>query len=230
VEERHKNRPINEWNHQERPREKLLERGIGALTDAEIIALLIGSGTRNLSAVDVGQIMIERFGGLTGIARADIRALMQTKGIGEAKAITLSAAFEIAKRKQLVDAREFKVTDSKSVAAYLSPRFMDEKREVFYVLFLNNNLRVVLEDDLFKGGVTSSVVDVRILMKKAIDCLATSIIVSHNHPSGNLEPSNADISITQKIKQSGEILDIRLLDHLIISSQGYYSFADHGQI
>lgn len=230
MENQHKYRPINEWNEQERPREKLLLRGISALTDAEIIALLIGSGTRNMSAVDLGRLLLDTFGGLSGIGNADIRTMVRTKGIGQAKAITLSAAFEIAKRKQLLDQQRFKVSDSKTVAAYLAPRLAGRDREMFYVLYLNNSLKIIDEEDLFRGGITSTTVDVRIILKRALTCLATSIIISHNHPSGSLEPSKADIDMTAKIKKAAAAIDVELLDHLIITQNGYFSFADKGMV
>ncbi|MDX2250465.1 MAG: DNA repair protein RadC [Bacteroidia bacterium] len=219
---------IKDWAVEDRPREKLLQRGIEALTDAELIAILLASGTRERSAIDLAREMIETVGGLPQIAQADVAELTQLKGIGKAKAITVIAAFELGRRKLLKISETPRLTHSESVAKYLSPRLADLKQEVFYVLFLNRNNEIIAEKQIFRGGVSATIIDPRIVFREAIHHLASAIILSHNHPSGNLTPSQADIEITRKLISGGKVFDIQVLDHIIVSARGYYSFADQG--
>lgn len=220
--------PITSWAVEDRPREKLLQRGLGALTDAELIAILLRSGTQELSAIALARKIIEDMGSLAGVAQAGIKELTQIKGIGEAKAMSIVAAFELARRKGAADHARLKITSSAVAASYLSSKIGDLPHEAFWVLFLNQKNEIKAEKQLFQGGVASTTVDPKIVFKEAILQLASSIIVSHNHPSGNTQPSAADIRITRKLVSGAALCDIRLLDHIIVSPKGYYSFADEG--
>ena len=221
---------INSWAIEDRPREKLLKKGINSLTDSELIAIILSTGTRNMSALDLARTILMRKGGLEALSKASVSELVQINGIGTAKAISLVAAFELGRRKSQIQKEEVKIQSSESVAAYLSPLLSELEQEVFYVLFLNRNHQIKAEREFFKGGVSATIIDPRIIFREAIHHLSSAIIIAHNHPSGNLHPSKADLDITQKIKAAAAIFDIQLLDHLIISHKGYYSFADHGKI
>jgi len=223
----YENVPIKEWSVEDRPREKLMTRGIASLTDAELIALLLASGTRHLSAIDVARTILEEVGGLKQLARCGVAELMKHKGIGKAKAISLVAAFELGRRKQYIVEENVKVTSAEIVANYLIPKLGDLDQEVFYVLFLNRNNVIKAENSFFRGGVSATVIDPKLIFREAVHHLASSLIIAHNHPSGNLTPSRADIEITRKLIACGRIFDMMVLDHVIVSHQGYYSFADH---
>lgn len=217
---------IKEWAQEDRPREKLIQRGKSALTDAELVAILLGSGSRKLSAIDLARQILDRFGGLQQLARADVNALTQFDGMGPAKAISLIAAFELARRKEMDTIAEVRVNSSQSSAAYLMPRMVDLDHEVCYVLLLNRNNVIIAEKMISQGGVSSTIMDPKMIFREAINHLATAVIVAHNHPSGNLQPSHADITITHRLVAGGQMLDIAVLDHLIISRKGFFSFAD----
>ncbi|MEL6844293.1 MAG: DNA repair protein RadC [Bacteroidota bacterium] len=221
-------RPIPHWAVEDRPREKLLRRGIGALTDAELVAILLGSGSREHSALGLAQHLLKQAGGLGGLARADVAQLRRIKGIGPAKAIGIVAAFEVGRRKSINREQKFRITGSAAAANYLSPILADESQEVFYVLFLNRKHEIEAEKAIFRGGVAATIVDPKLVFREAIHRLASGIIVAHNHPSGSLKPSQADLQITQKLLSGSQLFDISFLDHLIISEQGYFSFADEG--
>lgn len=223
-------KPITGWALEDRPREKLLQRGVGALTDAEILAILIGSGTRSLSAIDLARKVLDEMGGLDGLVRCSVSRLTSVKGIGPAKAISIVSAFELARRRQLLEKKVFRITDSTAIAAYLQPKMEHLEREVFHVLFLNRNNELLAEETMFMGGVASTIIDPKLVFRGALQHLASAIIVAHNHPSGSLRPSNADREITRKLSKAGQLFDIMLLDHLIISHRGYYSFADAGEM
>ncbi|MEM6764846.1 MAG: DNA repair protein RadC [Bacteroidota bacterium] len=222
--------PITSWAEEDKPREKLLKRGISSLTDAELLGILFGTGTREVSAIDLGRKVLEEVGNLHQLARTDVRELMKIKGIGKAKAVTLVSAFELARRKGISAAERIKISSSESVANYLSPKLEDLNQEVFYLLFLNRNNEIKAEKMIFQGGVSATVIDPKIVFKEAINHLASAMIVAHNHPSGNLTPSKADHESTRKLVAAGKLFDIHVLDHIIISIKGYYSFADHGLI
>ena len=222
--------PITGWAIEDRPREKLLQRGVDALTDAEILATLLGAGTRTLSAIGLARKLLTEKGGLEGLARCQIASLTEIHGIGPAKAISIIASFELARRKQLVSHKSFRITESRSIARYLSPRLADLAQERFHVLFLNRNNELIAEETMFVGGVASTIIDPKVVFKAAIQHLASAIIVAHNHPSGSLRPSQADRDITKRLVKAGELFDIMVLDHLVISSRGYYSFADEGEM
>lgn len=221
---------IKNWSEDDQPREKLLNKGKTTLSDAELLAILIGSGTRNESAVDLcKRILHQNNNQLHQLQQQTIQQLMQFKGIGEAKAITIVAALELAKRLQMSELKELtKITCAADVFKTMHPFIADLPHEEFWVLLLNNSNKIIYKLQLSKGGLTQTVVDVRLLFKTALEHLATAIVLIHNHPSGQLTPSNADKDITTKIKQAGNTLDIKLLDHLIITRDAYFSFADDG--
>jgi len=222
--------PIKDWSEDDKPREKLMYKGKQVLSDAELLAILIGSGNKNESALDVCQkILSQNNHQLSQLLRQSIHQLMQFKGIGTAKAITIVAALELAKRLQLSVTKEVtKITGSKDVYKLMHPIIGDLPHEEFWFLLLNNSNKIIYRLQLSKGGLTQTIVDIRMLFKTALEHLATSLILIHNHPSGQLNPSTADISITDKIKEAGKTIDIKLLDHVIITQEGYFSFADEG--
>lgn len=221
---------IKNWSEDDQPREKLLYKGKNVLSDAELIAILIGSGSRNESAVDLcKRILQQNNNQLHQLQKQTIQQLMQFKGIGEAKAITIVAALELAKRLQLSETKELtKINSSADACKLMQSLIGDLPHEEFWVLLLNNSNKVVYKLQLSKGGLTQTIVDIRLIYKTALEHLATAIILIHNHPSGQLNPSQADNDITQKIKKAGNTLDIKLLDHLIITQKDYFSFADEG--
>lgn len=221
---------IKQWSEDDRPREKLLQKGRAALSDAELIAILIGSGSKNETAVDLSKRILASAGNqLNEIGKLEIEQLMKFKGIGEAKAITIAAAMELGRRRRAENALEKqKITGSKSVFEYVLPMLGELPHEEFWVLYLNNSNKILQSVQLSKGGITGTLVDVRLAMKKALELGATSIILTHNHPSGNLQPSEADKQLTKKLKSAGEGLDIKVLDHLIVTEKAYFSFADEG--
>ncbi len=219
---------IKSWALDDRPREKLMLKGESALSDAELIAILIGSGNRNESAVSLSKRILQSVqGNINSLSKLSITQLMEFKGIGEAKAIAIKTALELGKRRQLEAALEKpKITCSKDVFKIMQPTIGDLAHEEFWVLFLNNSNKVLLKHQISKGGLTATIVDIRLLFKRAMELNAVAIIVCHNHPSGKLQPSNSDKSLTQKIKVAGETLDVKLLDHLIVTEKSYFSFAD----
>ncbi len=222
--------PITQWAVEDRPREKLMKRGIDALTDAELIAILLGSGTREQSAIDLGRQLCEEAGTLGKLARWTQQDYCRIKGIGPAKAIALLAAFELGRRKGSSWEEKIRITNSEVVASYLINKIGDLNQEVFYVVFLNRNNEIQAEKSIFKGGVSATIIDPKIVFREAINQLASALIIAHNHPSGNLKPSQADIAITRKLVGAGKLFDINVLDHLIISPQGYFSMADEGMM
>ncbi len=221
---------IKSWALDDRPREKLVAKGKTALSDAELIAILIGSGNREESAVALSKRILQSVrGNINDLAKLSVEKLMEFKGIGEAKAISIITALELGKRRQLETALEKpKITSSKAVFNVMQPIIGDLEHEEFWVLFLNNSNKVLAKTQVSKGGLTATIVDVRLLFKRALELACVGLIVCHNHPSGKLQPSNADQQITQKIKEAGVTLDIKLLDHLIITQKAYFSFADEG--
>ena len=222
--------PIKAWAVEDRPREKLMQRGLDALTDAELIAILLGSGSRQESAIDLARKVLAESGDLRALSRSTVSELKKIKGIGPAKAISLVAAFELGRRKSHSNGQLLRVNSAESVATYLMPRLSDLQHEVFYVLFLNRNHEIKAEKKLFSGGLNATIIDTRMVFREAVQQLASAIIVAHNHPSGNLSPSEADIQITCKLAEAGKVFDIPVLDHIIVSHKGFYSFADEGMI
>ena len=222
--------PINQWAEDDRPREKLQLKGKSSLSDSELLAILIGSGSRNESAVQLCQrILASANNNLNQLGKLSIAQLTEFKGIGEAKAITIAAALELGRRRRSEDAEELKkINSSKAVFEIMQPIIGELPHEEFWILYLNNSNKVIHKAQLSKGGITGTVVDSRIVFKTAFEQNATSIILTHNHPSGKLAASQADIEITKRLKLAGEQLEILILDHIIITETGYYSFQDDG--
>ena len=220
---------IKHWSDDDKPREKLLNKGKSTLSDAELIAILIGSGSRSESAVELSKRILSSVdNNLNELGRLSIKQLMQFKGIGEAKAVTIAGALEIGRRRRgEASAKIEKIASSKDAFEILQPIMGELEHEEFWILYLNNSNKVLQKSQLSKGGITGTLVDVRILMKQTLELGAVGLILAHNHPSGTLKPSNADKDITQKIKRASESLDIKVLDHLIITQKDYFSFADN---
>jgi DNA repair protein RadC len=230
--EEYNNLSIKNWAVEDRPREKLLSKGIHSLSDSELIALLIGSGTRKITAVELArQILKMAENNLDKLGKYTVTDLKKLKGIGQARAITIIAALELGRRRKLSDTPERnKISGSTDVFSLMQPLLSDLSHEEFWVLILNRSNRVIYKRKISQGGITGTVTDVRMILKIAIENLATSMILCHNHPSGNLQPSDADISITHRLKDSATLMDISLLDHLIIAGKAYFSFADENLI
>ena len=221
---------IKNWAEDDKPREKLMLKGKTTLSDAELVAILIGSGSRNESAVSLSKrILASVENNLNALGKLSLKQLMEFKGIGEAKAIAIVAALELGRRRRAEETIElFKITSSKAVFEIMQPIIGELPHEEFWVLYLNNSNKVIYKSQLSKGGITGTVVDVRLIFKTALEHNATSVILSHNHPSGKLLASDADKEITKKLKLAGEQLDIKVLDHVIITETGYLSFQDEG--
>ncbi len=219
---------IKNWSEEDRPREKLLQKGKSALSNAELIAILIGSGSRNESAVALSKrILASVDSNLNELGKLFISDLIKFKGIGEAKAVTIVAALELGRRRRGAEALEKKkITSSNSVFELMQPIIGELPHEEFWIIYLNNSNKVLQNTQLSKGGITGTLVDVRLVLKTALQLGAVGLILAHNHPSGTLKPSQADKQITQKLKIAGESLDIKVLDHVIITEKAYFSFAD----
>jgi DNA repair protein RadC len=219
---------IKNWSQDDQPREKLRDKGKTVLSDAELVAILIGSGSRAESAVDLcKRILASVDHNLNALGKLTIAQLMEFKGIGEAKAITIVAALELGRRRRLEDTVQLdKITSSRSVFEVMQPILGELPHEEFWILYLNNSNKVIQKNQLSKGGITGTLVDVRLVLKAALEFGATALILCHNHPSGTLKPSQADKDITQKLKTAAQSLDIKVLDHLIITEKTYFSFAD----
>ncbi len=222
--------PINQWAEDDRPREKFLLKGKSSLSDSELLAVLIGSGSRNESAVQLCQrILAASQNNLNLLGKLSIQQLTHFKGIGEAKAIAIAAALELGRRRREEEFVQLKkITSSKAVFDVMHSVIGELHHEEFWVLYLNNSNKIIYKSQISKGGLIGTVVDIRILFKLALEHNATSVILVHNHPSGKLSASEADIRITKKIKVAGENLDIRVLDHIIITERSYLSFVDEG--
>lgn len=221
---------IKEWAKDDRPREKLLLKGPESLSNSELLAILIHNGTRQKTAVDLAKEIL-KLGkdNLDQLGKLSAKELMVIKGIGEAKAITIAACLELGRRRQAGNIDDKKVvTSSTDIAYYLQSVLKDHHREVFAVLFLNRANKIIHFEIISEGGITGTVADPRIILKKALVENAVSLILCHNHPSGSLKPSRADEDLTYKIAEAAKLLDIRVLDHIIVSEVGYYSFADEG--
>jgi DNA repair protein RadC len=219
---------IKNWSQSDQPREKLRDKGKAALSDAELVAILIGSGSREESAVDLcKRILASVNNNLNALGKLTIKQLMEFKGIGEAKAVTITAALELGRRRRGEDAlKQNKITSSASVFELMQPIIGELPHEEFWIVYLNNSNKVIQKIQLSKGGITGTLVDVRLVLKGALELGATGIVLAHNHPSGTLNPSEADKKITQKLKLAGESLDIKVLDHLIVTEKAYFSFSD----
>lgn len=221
---------IKSWALNDRPREKLIAKGASALTDAELLAIVIGSGNSRESALALSKRILQTtHNNLNELMALSIPKLMQFKGIGEAKAVAIKTAFELGKRRfyERADQR-MQIHDSQDVFRVISPELSDLRHEEFWVIYLNNSHLVLSKHQISKGGLTATVVDSRLVFKKALELGAVAIVLCHNHPSGNLQPSMADKELTEKIKRGSKSLDITLLDHLIVAQKSYFSFADEG--
>lgn len=220
---------LKEWAVEDRPREKMLAHGPRALSDAELIAILIGSGNPEETAVELSRRILHSVGNdLNDLGRKNSDYLTRFKGIGEAKAVNILAAMELGRRRRERKARENGYHRQQRRGSALFPLLGDLDHEEFWILLLNRSNKVIDKFMASKGGITGTVIDVRNIMKTAVEKVSTSMILCHNHPSGNLTPSDADLQITRKLKDAGKIMDIQVLDHLIITQQGYFSFADNG--
>ena len=223
---------IKTWAADDRPREKMLAKGCGALSNSELLAILINNGNKEKSALDIAKDILKiGHDNLNELGKLSLKELQKIKGIGVAKAITITAALELGRRRHSTDILNKKtVSTSKEIADYLKNILKDYNHEVFAVVFLNRANKIKSFQILSIGGLTGTIADPRIILKKAIEEEATSIVLSHNHPSGNLRPSLADEDITYKIKQAAAYLDIKVIDHIIVSEEGYFSFADEGMM
>lgn len=232
MEQEYKRLTIKDWAVEDRPREKMQKKGIGSLSDAELIAILLRSGNSDETAVTVAQRLLTLAqNNLNELGKFSLHQITQIKGIGEAKAITVLAALELGRRRKVVEAinRE-RVTSSHDVVEIFQPMLADLPHEEFWALLLNKANKVIDKVRVSQGGVAGTVVDVRIIVKTAVEKLASSIIIAHNHPSGNPKPSDKDIAITKKLKDAANLFDISILDHLIITDNECYSFADNGNL
>lgn len=221
---------ITAWAEEDRPREKLLYKGKNNLSDVELLAILLGSGSVGESAVALSRRILQSAdNNLHELGKRSLSDLQQFRGIGEAKAITIAAALELGRRRQLSDLRERpRISSSRDAFNAAAPLLIDLYHEEFWILLLNKANEVFARERLSTGGMAGTVVDIKLFYKICLDRRAAGAIAMHNHPSGNLQPSQADIELTRRLRKAGEILDLPLLDHLIVSEKGYYSFADEG--
>lgn len=226
-----KNHTMKSWAEDDRPREKLLQKGVTSLSTNELFAILLRSGVGGESALDLARrILSDCNNDLNVLSRLDIRDLVSKyKGVGIAKAASIIAAVEIGHRRKLTESTQVKsIRDSSDAYGYIAPLVQDLDHEEFWVLYLNRANHIIGRDRLFSGGISGTIIDIRLLYRKALDKKAVGIIIAHNHPSGSLEPSEYDKTITEKIRQAGKVIDIELLDHLIIGGSSFYSFMDAG--
>jgi DNA repair protein RadC len=230
--ERRNKLTIKQWSEEDRPREKLKKQGRQSLSDAELLAILIGSGTPTEDALTIAQkLLLSVDSDLSKLSKQSIPELMKQNGIGEAKALIISACMELGqRRKDMVKPEKLKIQSSANIHNLMSEHFADLAHEEFWVIFLNRGNFIIDKKCMSKGGISGTVVDIRIILKQAIESLASSIILCHNHPSGNLKPSNEDILLTKKCKEAALLMDIKLLDHLIFHENKYYSFCDEGML
>jgi len=223
---------IKSWAEDDRPREKLLLKGRSALSDAELIAILIGSGNANETAVEVARKILKDEKvkeNLVELGKLSVSDLMKHKGIGEAKAITIVAAMELGNRRRETEAlQREQVTTSKDAAAIIQRHLADLPHEEFWILMLNRANKIIAKHPVSQGGIAGTVVDAKMVFKPAVEHSASSVILCHNHPSGNLQPSNEDIKLTKKLQDAGTNLDVKVIDHIIVTDSGYFSFADEG--
>lgn len=221
---------IKYWAEDDKPREKLTMKGPGSLSDSELLAILIGTGSHSRSALDIAREVLQ-IGSLPELGRKSLSQLRKVKGIGPAKAVTIAAALELGRRRiRLPSETRISIRSSRDIAEYLKVSLQDLSHEVFGIVFLNRANKIRHFEIISRGGITGTVADPRIILKKALETEATSIVLTHNHPSGNLKPSRADEEITNKIKQAAAFMDITVLDHIIVSDEGYFSFADEGML
>ena len=224
---------IKDWAEDDRPREKLIAKGPVSLTNSELLAILINNGTVDRSAVELAKELLSKCNNdLKHVASLTYKEIvgLKVKGLGEAKAITIVAALELGQRRNITDKKKEIVTKSKDIALFLQAQLEYKSHELFIAIYLNNANKIIHHEIISEGGMTGTVADPRIIIKKALAYNAVSIILCHNHPSGSLKPSKADESLTKKIQEAAQLFDIKVLDHIIVSNEGYYSFADEGFI
>ena len=226
----YKNLRIKDWAVEDRPREKLLSKGLKSLTDTELLAILIGSGQKNESAVEIAKKVLNLAkNNLNELGKLSIKDFKTIKGIGEAKAITLISALELGRRRKSSESKEkYKIGSSNDAFLYMQAFLEDLSYEEFWVIYMNRSNRIIDQLKISQGGISGTVIDVRLILKHGIEKLASTLIICHNHPSGNLQPSKSDIQITTKLKEAAKFHDIDVLDHLILGDNSYYSFADEG--
>lgn len=219
---------IKTWAEEDQPREKLLLKGKYSLSDAELLAIIIGSGSTDLSAVDLCKIILNEYkNNLNELAKCSVNDFIKFKGIGEAKAVSIVAAIELGRRRKEAEVlKKVKISSSNEAYIYLKPFLMDLDHEQFWILLLNRNLELIKSIQISRGGVSGTIADPKIIFKYAIENLANAIILTHNHPSGNLTPSDTDIQLTKKLKQAAQLFDINLADHIIFTNHGFYSMSD----
>ncbi|MCQ2369630.1 MAG: DNA repair protein RadC [Paludibacteraceae bacterium] len=220
---------IKGWKEDDRPREKCLTNGVSSLSDSELLAILIGSGTKNLSAVELGRAILKKANyRLSDLGRMGCKELCTINGIGDAKAITIIAALELGRRRKIDDInKDESFISSRQAADVFIPLLADLSHEEFWVMFVNHSNKCISKKRVSSGGIHQTAVDPKLIFKEALQNLATGIILCHNHPSGNTKPSDLDISLTRNIQQGAETLDIRILDHIIVSGGEYFSFSDN---
>lgn len=221
---------IKSWKQDDRPREKLRQKGRSSLSDAELLAIILGSGSARESAVSLAKkILAAADNNLAALGRLSLTKLMSFHGVGEAKAVSIAATLELGRRRGLTESPyRYRVSNSASAYQFLQPVLAELPHEEFWVLYLNNSNRVIKHEQLSKGGITGTLVDIRLALKIALEVNATALILAHNHPSGTLAPSEADKQLTVKFENAARSLDIKLLDHLIVTEKEYFSFADEG--
>ncbi|TAH27357.1 MAG: DNA repair protein RadC [Cytophagales bacterium] len=221
---------IQQWAEEDRPREKLLLKGNSALSDAELIAILIGSGTVAMSAVELAKLILNNCNNdLNQLAKLTINDLKKIKGIGEAKAITIISALELGRRRKALESSALpRINQSRDVYELMIPHLIDLPHEEFWVIYLNKANIVIQSKQMSKGGIAGTVVDQKLIFKLAIELMASSIVLVHNHPSGNRQPSHQDTDLTQKMKSTGNFLDVKVIDHIIFTNNSYFSYADEG--
>jgi len=223
--------PIKAWSEDDRPREKMIRQGAASLSAAELIAILINNGTKNQSAIDLAkELLAANNNSLHQLGGMNLKEMQQVKGIGPAKSVVLKAALELAiKKEEEIFTREV-ISSARDVKNFLRKRLQHESREHFMVIYLNRRNRVICHEIISLGGISGTVVDTRVILRRALEENASSLILSHNHPSGNCRPSGQDKALTEKIKSAALFFDINILDHIIVSDEGYYSFADEGEL
>lgn len=224
---------IKHWSEEDQPRKKLINKGAAGLSSSELLAILINNGTKDQSALDLAKSLLQHAeNDLRKLAGLSVKQIvnLRIKGLGEAKAISIAAALELGVRRNASETIKKLVLKSGDIASYLQATLAHKKQEVFAIVLLNRSNKMTHLEIISEGGLTGTIADPRIILKKAIEHFATGIILSHNHPSGSLQPSKADEAITQKIKHAAALLDIQLMDHIIVSDEGYFSFADEGML
>lgn len=223
---------IKNWAEDDRPREKMMKHGINSLSNAELVAILFRTGTRNESAIEISRKLLDLANNsLNNLAKFNLKDICTIKGIGKAKAISLLTAVELGKRRKSEKVIERKkIKSSKDVFEIFNALIGDLPYEEFWILLLSRSNSIIDRQKISQGGISGTVTDVRIILKLALDKMASSVILCHNHPSGNMNPSEQDVSITQKLKDAGKLMDINVTDHIIITDSNYYSFADSGTL